>query len=59
MIRIKKPKITKFSKKITDHYLFSGLDSKLTIMAHSHETKNDDGSIKFRLVLNSLYTVVE
>lgn len=28
-------------------------------MAHSHETKNNDGSIKFGLVLNTLYTIVE
>lgn len=28
-------------------------------MAHSHETKNNDGGIKFGLVLNSLFTVVE
>ena len=28
-------------------------------MAHSHDTKNNDGSIKFGLVLNSLYTIVE
>ena len=28
-------------------------------MAHSHETDNNDGSIKFGLVLNTLYTIVE
>lgn len=28
-------------------------------MAHTHETKNNDGSIKFGLVLNTLYTIVE
>lgn len=28
-------------------------------MAHSHETENNDGSIKFGLVLNTLYTIVE
>ncbi len=28
-------------------------------MSHSHETKNNDGSIKFGLVLNTLYTIVE
>lgn len=28
-------------------------------MSHNHETKNDDGSIKFGLVLNTGFTVVE
>lgn len=28
-------------------------------MAHTHDTKNNDGSIKFGLVLNSLFTIVE
>lgn len=32
---------------------------KIHLMAHSHETQSNDGSIKFGLVLNSLYTVVE
>lgn len=28
-------------------------------MSHSHENRNNDGSIKFGLILNSLYTIVE
>ncbi len=31
----------------------------ITLMTHSHDTKNNDGGIKFGLVLNSLFTIVE